>query len=438
MILKSMEIPQKYCIYDSRTSRDFENGTLSGYKKRDVILAFQNAMINSKYEEAVHWGVELHVSTYSKDMWKSIITIYFQYIHLNNPKLFFYIIQRKKEYDAIIIHYPKHHHIFCRNNQEIRNLFCDLIVICALSKKNNMFLPSSLPKVNITKITFEELQKRKIKNSYDIIQDLGSDEYDDIEILCLNQLFSNLSNHQGTLQNCFYWYLLLEKTKKQRKLLKKKNDVFWIRSLWSLIEKIKPYHENEKKMIKLLKEDYDAQFKETNISSLKYHIFIIFCILKGNQLKWNKRLIPQYDIYIQCCVAINFVYIEKMNHFIRQIGEENTHLVYQRFKETKQNMISKDSKETKPIQQIKNININKIIGGNPLTQDEVEIEDFHDNTKLINKNKTIKDVEEAKTEKVDKKLDYLSQFISKKTDRKKPVQETVDEVKEFTFEKKKR
>jgi hypothetical protein len=127
-----------------------------------------------------------------------------------------------------------------------------------------------------------------------------------------------------------------------------------------------------------------------------------------------------------------------MNHFIRQIGEENTHLVYQRFKETKQNMISKDSKETKPIQQIKNININKIIGGNPLTQDEVEIEDFHDNTKLINKNKTIKDVEEAKTEKVDKKLDYLSQFISKKTDRKKPVQETVDEVKEFTFEKKKR
>ena len=83
-----MEIPVKYLISDIRTPKEFNQGTISGYKKRDVIKAFENAIINSKLEEAIHWCVELHISTYDKEIWKSIFETYFKYIHVNNPNYY--------------------------------------------------------------------------------------------------------------------------------------------------------------------------------------------------------------------------------------------------------------------------------------------------------------------------------------------------------------
>ena len=212
-----MDIPNKYLICDIRSSKDLNGGTISGYKKRDVVNAFQNSIINNKIEEALYWGVELHISTYDKDIWKSIYDIYKKYIHINNPKLFFYIIQRENDYNNILSYFPKKHFIFSRNNQEIRNLFCDLITILSLSKKNNLFLDKALPKVNISKITKNEIKERIINQNYNIIQDLGYDNLNNTEILCINQIFHNLNNHQGTLKNCFYWYILLEKSCKENK-----------------------------------------------------------------------------------------------------------------------------------------------------------------------------------------------------------------------------
>jgi len=57
-----ISIPNDYIIYDIRTAKDFRNLTISGYKKADVINAYQNSMINNKLEEAVRWGCELHAS----------------------------------------------------------------------------------------------------------------------------------------------------------------------------------------------------------------------------------------------------------------------------------------------------------------------------------------------------------------------------------------
>ena len=46
-----MEIPNKYLICDIRTPKEFENGTISGYKKKDVINAYQNALIIQKWKK---------------------------------------------------------------------------------------------------------------------------------------------------------------------------------------------------------------------------------------------------------------------------------------------------------------------------------------------------------------------------------------------------
>ena len=304
-----MDIPINYLICDIRTPKDFNGGTISGYKKRDVINAFQNSIINSRIEEALFWGVELHVSTFDKDIWKSIHDIYKKYIHINNPKLFFYIIQRENEYNKILSVYPKRHFIFSRNNQEIRNLFCDLITILTLARKNNLFLDKSLPKVNLNKITKHELKQRILNENYNIIQDLGYDILNNTEILCINQIFHNLNNHQGTLKNCFYWYLLLEKSSKEKKKENNNNEInsfiksnylnknsilnyvenekfHWTEIIFKMFEKILMNNQKNNMMINKLKDYYQDNFKENKISNLKYILFMIFYIIK-NDINWN-------------------------------------------------------------------------------------------------------------------------------------------------------
>ena len=461
-----MEIPNKYLICDIRTPKEFENGTISGYKKKDVINAYQNALINTKVEEAIHWAVELHISTYNKEIWKSLFEVYFKYIHMNNPKLFFYLIQRKKEYDNIIIFYPKNHYIFCRNNQEIRNMFCDVTSICVLSKKNNMFLDKSLPKVNLNKLSKEELIKRRILDSYEIVHDMGYDDLNKTEILCLNQMFTNLNNHQGTLNNCFYWYILLEKSMKEKaKDNKKKQEVYlkyesapnsmlnyvdknkipsnkhWTNLIWEMFDRIILNNDKNNKLLKKLKEYYYEDFKESKITSLKYLIFLAFIILKTNQIKWTKNLISQYDLYIQLNGSINFVYFEISNKILNKFDQFSKDMYIKQFYELQNKLLNKTSKEPKIINKdINNIHLNKILRGNPLKQDDfTENDEIQDKTKLINKNKTKKDELEAKEEKIDKKLNYFNQFLTKKGSREKPkVLNQEVEIKELIYKKKTR
>jgi hypothetical protein len=431
-----MEIPNNYLVCDIRTSKDFKGATISGYKKADVIHAFQNAIINNRIEEALYWNVELHNSTYTKEIWNSIINVYLKYIHINNPKLFFYILQRENDYNKIIEHYPKNHYLFTRNNQEIRNLFCDLVCTLTLSKKNNIFLDKSLPKVNLNKITKEDIKNRILTENYNIVQDLNCDSLNNTEILCINQMFHNLNNHQGTLKNCFYWYLLLEKSSKEKDKINKENindivhsatnihknsmlnyvtkeKIHWNELIFKMLEKILMNNQKNNMLIHKLKSYYQIHFKPAKVSSLKYIYFIIFSIIK-NDINWNQPLIHKYSIYIQCCANINQIYSTISQNILNKLDSFDRELYVQKFYEAKEKMIKNNSKEvTKIYEENNNINLNKIIKGNPL-KPKYTTEDLHDEKQLINKNKTKQDVIDAKEEKTLKKLDFFNQMIVKK------------------------
>lgn len=451
----NMDIPNNYLICDIRTSKDLNGGTIGGYKKRDTVNVFQNSIINNRIEEALYWGVELHSSTYDKEIWNSIHDIYKKYIHINNPKLFFYINRRENEYNKIIVNYPKKHYIFSRNNQEIRNLFCDLISILTLSKKNNLFLDKSLPKVNLTKITKDDLKNRLLEENYNIIQDLGYESLNNTEILCLNQIFHNLNNHQGTLNNCFYWYILLEKSWKSKK--KKSDNVYnvendinnyiksrqlnkdsilnyvnngnsknnlWTEIIWKMIDKILMNNEKNNIFIEKLKIYYNTNFKESKINNLKYIFFIVFYILKQN-INWNIPLINKYDIYIQCCANINQLYMKLSNNILIKLDKDDKNSYIKQFYEIKNKMINIVSKEIgKKNEENNNINLNKIINGNPLKQ-TYDDNDIHDNSEVINKNKTRNDINKEKEERMDKKMNFFNNIITKK--QKKIVQNSYND-----------
>ena len=153
-----MEIPQEYIIHDTRIAKDFKGITISGYKRKDVINVYQNSMINNKLEDAIRWCVELHSTGLNAQIWDSLKTIYYKYIHSNNPKFYFYLLKREKEYFNILKNYSKKHEVFTRNNQEIRNIYAELTAITTITKKNNLFLPKSLPVINQNSFTKEEVE----------------------------------------------------------------------------------------------------------------------------------------------------------------------------------------------------------------------------------------------------------------------------------------
>ena len=43
-----IHIPNQYVIHDTRNPNDFKGVTICGYKRTDVVMAYQNAMINNK------------------------------------------------------------------------------------------------------------------------------------------------------------------------------------------------------------------------------------------------------------------------------------------------------------------------------------------------------------------------------------------------------
>jgi len=206
-----MEIPDSYIIHDTRIGKDFKGVTICGYKRSDVYKAFQNSMINNKLEDSIRWASELHSTGLNNILWESLYHVYFRYIHINNPKYFFYFLKREKDYLNIIKKYPKKHEIFSRNNQEIRNLYAELTAICSLTKKNNLFLQKSLPTINNKSFEKEDIHKRMISKDLDKIIDYVFNTTTNEMKLALNEIINNLSSKNGTFQNCIYWYLWIEK-----------------------------------------------------------------------------------------------------------------------------------------------------------------------------------------------------------------------------------
>lgn len=432
-----MNFPEKYLVFDVRDLKDFKNATISGYNKKDVIRTFQNSLINNKVEDSIKWNTELHISCYDKDIWKSIYDVYFKYIHFKNPKLFIYLLKRKKEYEDIILYYPKSHYIFSRNNIEIRNILCEVSCLLSTSRKTNLFIDKSLPKININKISHKEVKKRIISNGFSEINQFIFDDIPNIIKIGLNEIYHNLKNDNGTINNCLYWYILISKIKNDNNHLFTSNEInndsvlnyfiknnnlndskHFIYTLWNILDFFKDnLNKNDNILFDKLKYYYFKDFKINQVSNKKNIIFLVFYILKF-KINWNISLIPNQSIYIQSNININNIYLKILNNLYDQLNEFQKDLYLKKYYKTL-NKYLEDKKEVKesntPHKNDLYENLNKIIH----KKDEFickknknnHNKTYSDPNLLVNKNKTIKDVLDAKEEKKNKKIEYISTFI---------------------------
>ena len=429
-----MEIPNFYIIHDTRIAKDFKGVTISGYKRKDVINAFQNSMINNKLEDAIRWLVELHATGLNTQIWISLKMIYFKYIHINNPKFFFYLLKREKEYLNIIKDYSKKHEIFTRNNQEIRNLYAELTAISTLTKKNNLFIQKSLPIINSKSFQKEEIYKRMISKNLDKINNyINNNTKNDIK-LALNEIINNLSNKNGTFQNCIYWYLWLEKLdnlNKKENLIEKNIDDHWIFILWNIILSFKDNLEkNDFIFLKRLNEYYIKNFKVTSFFANKFCIFISFYIIFYD-IKWNINIFQQEYLIIQSNANINKMYENIIKYVESNLSKETKDLLeknYNKLFYTKMDIIPvlKRVKDTNLNESINKVLYTKYPEYEIKTKKEKKQETEEEDNELVYKNMTLKDVENENIEKKNKKLEAFGQFISYKKIEDKKTKNILD------------
>ena len=410
----NMEIPNNYIIHDTRIGKDFKGITICGYKRKDVLNAYQNDMINNKLEDAIRWNVELHATGLNSQIWDSIKNLYFRYIHINNPKLLFYILKREKDYQNIINKYPKKHEIFTRNNQEIRNLYAELTAICVLTKKNNIFLQKSLPIINNKSFDKEDIHKRMISENLDKIGEYVFNSTTNEIKLAFNEIINNIHMKNGTFQNCIYWYLWIEKIEHFKKTIYNNISEHWVFILWNIILQYSNTYiiNNNLTFIKKLHKYYEYNFKISDISKKKYYFFIVFYVIKTD-INWNINIFQQEHKIIQSNANINIMYENIIKNNESELSKDIKDALYKKYDNLfyNININAKPQKIKKLISTTLDNNINIILPTyypeyNSLKKN-VEIKNDDINNELISKNMTQRDIENCNIEKINKKLPRL-------------------------------
>ena len=83
-----------YRINDDRPSDSFKKKTFSGFKKNEIINAVLKSIETKKVENACFWTTECILSGYSLILWEKLLNFSGKIIHINNPKLPYYLLRK--------------------------------------------------------------------------------------------------------------------------------------------------------------------------------------------------------------------------------------------------------------------------------------------------------------------------------------------------------
>ena len=142
--------------------KSFGSKSISGYKKLYLLKSFEKSLISRNYYYALYFGFEMFCSGYFNDLWSIIFLFYIQHIHILNPELPFFLIQ-KYEYFKKIEKKLKEKKI---NKIKMRNLFQlqqDLIFIIKnlINTRNKHISYFIKPQYN-NQSSYKNLEKRYI------------------------------------------------------------------------------------------------------------------------------------------------------------------------------------------------------------------------------------------------------------------------------------
>ena len=283
-----------YRVRDTRDYSEFKKMSIFKYKISDLNKLFFNNIINQKINYSIIILIELHCSGHLSSIIKILIKIYFNFINLKNPNLFHYFMRRILHLQDLLLEYKKKEYIQTRNNQEIRNLLCELTAILTFCPKSNLFIAKSLPKVKES----VNLKSNRLDYIYTIEKSIIGENIEDNDLrMYLNEIIYLLLESKN-YEKLMYIYLSVKKQYKDMELFHK------------IIFKIVMYYidnVNQQKQIyiKLLIQNYSNKlFNKPIREKIVFMIFYVYL----NEINFYKNIIYQDEGVLLVSSKINILY----------------------------------------------------------------------------------------------------------------------------------
>lgn len=325
---------ERFIIKDVRTFESFKKKTFSGFKKNDIINAVFKSIENKKIENACHWTCECIVSGYALCLWEKLINFACKIVHINNPKLPYFIYRKNlvlMNQIARLNTKSKDKFIYLRNSQMVRNLFFDVVTTLTSSIKTKRY--DKYPKIDDKEdFNFTNLQKRLCAEMNILPQHIiHFNDPEELRII-MNEIFIMLKNMQFGYEKCCYWILWLLKYenihKKKKKLWiiderdiedldkKYRGNIVWV--IWETIfEEMKIRNSrNINKQITSLYELFKCNYTNGKRTA-RIPIILNAVGYLTNNIKFNIPLRINMKLFIQMQCNVNKMFGDKKIHEIK-------------------------------------------------------------------------------------------------------------------------
>lgn len=188
---------------------DFRCITFSKYKKTQVKTKLLENLFKSKIEQSCYWSAELICSGHLLDLWEIILTYYGKHVHLANPKLAVYLNNRYTIFSNIVNQSIFTNILQLRNNEKIRQLFAEIIVVLALSKKKHSIEPIKINRVEEFDIT--QMPERLKAPTIDYIKPFFRPKDPKELVIAINEFSYAISTaSKNTLTACYWIEWIIE------------------------------------------------------------------------------------------------------------------------------------------------------------------------------------------------------------------------------------
>lgn len=264
----------------------FNNISFSGFQKSKVKSELLKCIDNSKIENSCYWSAELICAGHYIDLWNLLINYMCKHINLGNPKLPIYLEMRYNSFKNIINSF-NNRELLLRNNNTIRNLFCEIICILIYSNKKY--------KITEIKVAFEDISnlinisdKLKAPNTQFLDNFFTDDDPKEI-FIPLNEFIYSIENKNLHLASYWFeWIIGFENNfNKHNKILSGKNRMFAPKGF-------------ERDIVMLIWEiifDYSKNINEITLKICN-SLFNLFCIKYNKNTKKKRKILLYFALQI--------------------------------------------------------------------------------------------------------------------------------------------
>ena len=311
----------EYEINDKRMDNEFKGITFSKFKRTEVKKELLNNLSTGKIEQALHWGAEFICCGGYIDLWDIILNFVGKHIHLGNPKLPIYLELRFNNFKEIISSFIGDE-LSMRNNDKIRKLFAEIIIVICNSKKKH-----AIESVKIkTKDEFDmTTMSAKLKApTVEYITPIFKKDDPKELFIALNEFAYHISKESGNSLDACYWFeWILEfenlcKKKKElciceRRTFVKVDEKFQKEPIWIIWDII--FHANmrkneiSKKIMNSLFELFCIRYTTGVKKKRKYLIYFAISLVT-EKFNSNIDIIENKSVIDNIVKKINLIYKE--------------------------------------------------------------------------------------------------------------------------------